>query len=73
MVTDGLTPLPPSLLGFRLALELRESWDIARGSVFVGVVVPDVGTPLRPSYGRKRKSDHDGIEERMIEGNPHSG
>ena len=72
VVSDVGTPLRPRL-GFRRTLELRESRDIAWGSVLVGVVVPDVGTPFRPSYGGKRKSDRDGIEGRMVEGNSHSG
>ena len=71
VVSDVGTPLGPRL-GFRRTLELRESRDIARGSVFVGVVVPGVCTPFRPSYGRNERSDHDGIEGRMIEGNSHS-
>ena len=72
VVSDVGTPLRPRL-GFRRTLELGESWDITWGSVLVGIVVPDVGTPFRPSYGGKRKSDRDGIEGRMVEGNSHSG
>jgi hypothetical protein len=50
-ITEDLIQLGPHP-GF--ALELGESRDIARGSVLVGIVGPDVLTPFRPSYGRNQ-------------------
>jgi hypothetical protein len=50
-ITEDLVQLGPHS-GF--ALESREPRDIAGGSGLVGVVVPDVFTPFRPSYGRNQ-------------------
>ena len=50
-VTEDVVQLSPHS-GF--ALELRESGDSAWGFVLVGIVVPDVLTPFRPSYGREK-------------------